>query len=361
MRVVERNGRKELATIIRVCVCENLWHDYQQEAEEIVAPGGVLIADPKERNRAINAAYARLWLHDNRFQWAGLAAFASKQVGCGLLHASQSIEKIQAEHEAAQRMANSPAEQSWGILGVFTISKTDEQAARDLDQARRNNPVPSADIRLDGEELSLMQQQYQHVYEMMAMGNTSLFLDVFPLHAFYTKRGLQELKKCLPLRKNLVGYTESYSPLWPVGQERLAFGTNFDEILQAFEAIDAGEISESVRSLADHEQRNILQPAMYSDPQLVRLLRGNHLSFVTGFPPGVGEAIELTLASQCRRVDDGRTVGFSGELLANLSDIKQRMAFVLNAAAQFDQMLKSDKRELITQSIQDIAHGQGVR
>ncbi|VVM55270.1 hypothetical protein PS639_00995 [Pseudomonas fluorescens] len=78
-------------------VCQNLWRGYQQRAEAIVAPGGVLIADPKARNRAINAAYARLWLDDRRFQWAGLAAFASKQVGCGLLHAADSIENIQAE------------------------------------------------------------------------------------------------------------------------------------------------------------------------------------------------------------------------------------------------------------------------
>jgi uncharacterized Zn-binding protein involved in type VI secretion len=62
---------------------------HQDQAEAIVAPGGTLIADPKARNRAINAAYAQLWRLDNRFQWAGLAAFASKQVGCGLLHASE--------------------------------------------------------------------------------------------------------------------------------------------------------------------------------------------------------------------------------------------------------------------------------
>jgi hypothetical protein len=46
-----------------------------------VAPGGKLIADPKARNKAINAAYTQLWRLESRFQWAGLAAFASKQVG----------------------------------------------------------------------------------------------------------------------------------------------------------------------------------------------------------------------------------------------------------------------------------------
>lgn len=101
----EENGRKIRITEVPIMTCECIWRSYQREAEDIVAPGGTLIADPKARNRAINAAYARLWLHDHRFQWAGLAAFASKQVGCGLLHAADSIRKIQAEHDAAQRMA----------------------------------------------------------------------------------------------------------------------------------------------------------------------------------------------------------------------------------------------------------------
>ena len=357
--IVERNGEMVRRTIVPILTGEDLWRAYQSEAEEVVAPGGKLIEDPKERNRAINAAYARLWLHDNRFQWAGLAAFASKQVGCGLLHASNAIENIQVEHEAAQRLTNG-GESILDIPGLFSISKNDEQAVRDLDEARRNNPVPSIDIRRDGEALSLMQQQYQHVYEMMAMGNTSLFLDVFPLHAFYAKRGWKEFKQCLPLRKNIYGH-ERFPVLWPVGQERLRFGIDYPEILQAFGAIEAGDNAKSVESLATHEQVNILQPAMYSDPQLVRLLRGNHLSFVTGFPRGVAEAIELTLASQCHRVDDERTIGFGNSPFADLSDIKQRMAFVLKAARQFDELLHSERRELITQAIQDIAQGRGVR
>ncbi|WWV52417.1 hypothetical protein V0M98_07290 [Pseudomonas silesiensis] len=133
-------------------VCQNLWRGYQQRAEAIVAPGGTLIADPKARNRAINAAYARLWLEDQRFQWAGLAAFASKQVGCGLLHAADSIDKIQAEHEAGQRMLNS-AKRRWKFPGLTFFGKTDKQAQRDYEHARSNNPVPGIDLRRDGESL----------------------------------------------------------------------------------------------------------------------------------------------------------------------------------------------------------------
>lgn len=353
----EENGRKTKITEVPTLTCECIWRSYQKEAQNIVAPGGVLIADPKARNRAINAAYAKLWLHDHRFQWAGLAAFASKQVGCGLLHAADSIKKIQTEHAAIKRMAES-VKPLWSLPGL-SFSKVDERAWRDYEQVHRNNPVPTADIRHDGESLSLVQQQYQHVYDMLAMGNTTLFLDVFPLHAFYKKRGLKELKTCLSIRKKIYE-NERFPMLWPVGK-KLEFGRDYPRILQAFEAIEAGRIAESVEHLAWHEQQNILQPAMYSDPQFVALLRSNHASYVTDFPSGVAEAIELTLASQCRRVEDGRTINFGNNPVADLSDIKQRMPFVLKAAARFDEMLRNINRPLIEQSIQDIAAGRGVQ
>nr|WP_224788323.1 hypothetical protein [Pseudomonas fluorescens] len=346
-------------------VCENLWRGYQQRAESIVAPAGTLIADPKARNRAINAAYARLWLEDQRFQWAGLAAFASKQVGCGLLHAADSIDKIQAEYEAGQILKNSARK---GFFGLLSRSERErqaklrdfEQAQRDYEQAHRNNPLPSIDLGRNDEPLSYAQRLYQYVYEMLAMGNTTLFLDIFPLHAFYQERGLQALETCLPSRKNIYGH-DQHPVLWPVAQETLKFGTDYEEILQAFEAIEAGNIAESVALLAEHEQANILQPAMYRDRGLVWLLRGNHVSYITGVPSGAAEAIELTLASQCRRVDDGRTIGFGNNPMADLSDIHQRMAFVLRAAAQFDELLRNGNRHRIEQAILDIAAGRGVR
>ncbi len=339
--------------------CENLWRSYQMRAEAIVAPGGILIADPKARNRAINAAYANLWLKDPRFQWAGLAAFASKQVGCGLLHAVESIEKIQAEHETGQRMIES-AERRWKFPGLTLFGKTDKRAQRDYEQARSNNPVPGVDLRRDGEPLSLVQQQLQFVHDMLALGNTTLFLDVYPLHLFYSERGLGAFEECLPSRKNLYG-NERYPLLWPIEQEKLGFGFNHKEIGQAFHAIENGDVAKSVDHLARHEQVNILQPSMYSDARFVRLLRGNHASYVTGFPSGAAQAIELTLASQCRRVDDSRTIGFGNNPLADLSDIDQRMAFVLKAAGEFDRLLQGAERYLIEQSIRDIAGGHGVR
>ncbi|MBD9590126.1 hypothetical protein IB254_23870 [Pseudomonas sp. PDM03] len=353
---VELYGSKTLVTDVPILTCACLWRHYQRAAEEIVAPGGVLIADPVERNRAINAAYARLWLHDPRFQWAGLAAFASKQVGCGLLHAADSIDLIRDEHESRERMRDSRREH-----GLLTPDRMAGQAQelRDYKEADARNPVPSLDFRSASEDLSLVQQQFRHVHDMMALGNTTLFLDVFPLHEFYAKRGFRELKKCLGARAGIFGHPK-FPVLWPVGKEKLEFGLDYTEIFLGFEAIEDGDIAGSVEHLAWHEQQNILQPTIYKDRQLVSLLRANHASYVTGFPSGVAQAIELTLTSQCERVEDERTIGFSNNPLADLSDIQQRMPFVLRAAARFDQMLDDTNRSVLGQSIIEIASGQVI-
>ena len=213
---------------------------YQQRVENVVAPGGKLIADPKTRNKAINAAYAQLWRLDPRFQWAGLAAFASKQVGCGLLNAAETIEKMQAEEQAIQQLRDSARR---GLGGLFSSSEREkrakirefEQRQHEYEQANRDNPVWGFTHRGADMPLSYSQRMYRFVYEMLAMGNTTLFLDVYPLHVFYRERGLEALKDCLPSRKNIYG-SGQYPVLWPVGQEKLRFGTDHKEILQAFEA-----------------------------------------------------------------------------------------------------------------------------
>jgi hypothetical protein len=68
----------------------------------------------------------------------------------------------------------------------------------------------------------------------------------------------------------------------------------------------------------------------------------------------MGEALTL-------RLDTRRCIDFVNNPFDDLSDIKQRMAFVLRAAAQFDRLLQRDKRHEIEQSIRDIALGGGVR
>lgn len=133
-------------------LCERDWRFYQKQAEAVVAPNGQLIADPKARNRAINSAYAHLWQRDKRFQWAGLAAFASKQVGCGLLHAAESIDNIQVEYEAREHLRSSAKAGVWGLFGAENRARRAKLRAYEkrlevYEQAHRNNPVPSIDLR----------------------------------------------------------------------------------------------------------------------------------------------------------------------------------------------------------------------
>jgi hypothetical protein len=283
----------------------------------------------------------------------GLAAFASKQVGCGLLHARTAVDNLQQEDDTLQHLRELRAQS--GLLTPDQIP-VQAQALHDYRQAYDNNPVPSPGMHGDVDSPSFPARQFQYVNEMMALGNTTLFLDIFPLHAFYAKRGLAEFKQCLKLRASIYGHPK-FPVLWPVAQEKLMFGKFYDRVLLGFEAIDRGDIVESVKQLAWHEQNNILQPTIYSDTQLFWLLLGNHLSYVTGFPSGVAQAIEVTLANQCQRLDDGRTLKFSSNPVADLSDIEQRMPFVLRAAKRFDELLHSDQRPILEQSIRDIAAG----
>ena len=355
-RLVKREHGWIEVTDVPILTGECLWHIYQKEAEEIVAPGGVLIPDPVARNRAINAAYARLWLADPRFQWAGLAAFASKQVGCGMLHATRVTQLIDDEREAREAL------RSFYESGMrpAKLPDTENPALKAAIErhlmAANANPVSAYDAYTKGRPLSLIQESFEFVNKMMALGNTTLFLDVYPLHAFYARRGIEEFRQCLRMRKNIDGHSD-FPVLWPVHRDILAFGIYQEEVLLGFEAIGSGEIAESVKQLAIHEQKNILQPSMYSNRWLVKLLRGNHASFVIGFPSGVSQAIEVTLSSQCTPVKDGRTISFSDSVFADLSVLKERMPFVFRAAEQFHTMLNDHRRPQIEQSIREIANG----
>ncbi|MGE1152748.1 DUF2515 family protein [Pseudomonas kitaguniensis] len=357
-RETTHDGRNPTTTVeVPLLTCNCLWRRFQKEAEDWVAPGGVLIADPQARNRKINAAYAQLWLADNRFQWAGLAAFASKQVGCGLLHAAKLQTGLAAEKEAYRKLREAPSETLFEGFG-FKLSRADSEVWDEVEKARSENPLPTMDITLGDDSRSLVQQQLDYVYEMLALGNTALFLDVYPLHRFFMVRGFKEMQKCLPDRRNLQG-----DVLWPIA-DKVEFGTLRTEVSDTFQAIESGNIAKSVEYMAAHEQLNILQPAMYDVSGFARLMQGTQagdvISVVTGLGTGVPEEIQLTLASQCKVTDD-RKISLGRNPFTNLADPSQRMEFVLRAAAQFDLLLKNpETHSQLKSSIIEISKGAGV-
>lgn len=309
------NGKPCQAVDVPILSCNSVWLRCQREAEAWVAPGGKLIEDPVKRNRRINAAYAQLWLSDHRFQWAGLAAFASKQVGCGLLHAADNIERSQNDIQNAVKTG---------------IDNTDSSAMVAMPASIAAGSA--------------------YMYKQLALGNTALFLDIYPLHRFYILRGLAAMRQCLPVRMAIRGKV-----IWPVDNEMLLFGKDFSEIIPSFELIDQNRIADSVRLLAQHEQVNILQAVIYNDAATRRALDGNQFAWATGFPSGVSENIALTLSSQCRPQQNPFTVWFSRRRTAKLYDADQRMDFVNRAADRFDTLLHGDSAASVKKSLEELA------
>ena len=231
-RTTSHDGRNPKITIeVPILTCSCLWHRFQKEAEDWIAPGGVLIADPLARNRRINAAYAQLWLADNRFQWAGLAAFASKQVGCGLLHAVTLDERIEAEKRAYRKLQDSYPKDLYERI-VTNKLRPNVELWEAWDKAKQQNPVPLTSDPLLGGLITRVQEELKYVHEMLALGNTALFLDVYPLHRFFMVRGFKEMEECLPNRRSLKNKV-----IWPI-TEKVEFGVAQREILETFAYID---------------------------------------------------------------------------------------------------------------------------
>jgi len=310
----------ERAIAVPILTPEHVWKTFQDEAEDLIKLGRSMEADPLERNKRINAAYARLWLSDHRFQWAGLAAFASKQVGCGLLHATATMRKNRREREA---LAFSPAAAFPGAEAAVGVQAGTEAGAA-------------------------------YMLDLLGFGNAHLFLDIYPLHRFFMERGWREFSEYLPHRQ-----TSKYAVYWKVDSRILPFGMPFREIRDGFRSIDEGSVHESVKSLARHEQVNILQRILYDGPVMQRLLALNQYAAVTGTPTGDAETIQLTLSAQCK-AKPGFTLPFSENRYAKLWVAEQRMKFVFRAAEQFDTLLNSKARPLVEDSIRAIAAGGGV-
>jgi hypothetical protein len=112
-------------------------------------------------------------------------------------------------------------------------------------------------------------------------------------------------------------------------------------VVHAFEAIDAGNTPGGVKFLAEHEQLNILQPAMYDDTAFAMLMRANQFAWALNIPTGSAREIQLALANRCTTTGANSQIErFSREPLANLADPNQRMAFVMRAAQRFDDLLR---------------------
>lgn len=113
-------------------------------------------------------------------------------------------------------------------------------------------------------------------------------------------------------------------------------------------------IADSVKTLAQHEQVNILQRIMYDDLFMRMLLDWNQLAWAVEFPSGDYEEIKLNLSAQCP-APAGATTRFSKDRYAKLWDPAERMPFVFDAADQLDSSLPGPDLAMVEKSLHTIS------
>lgn len=131
--------------------CESLWKKYDGDVKSISK-----MADPIARNKKISAAYAGMYLRNPELEWSGAAAFASKQVGCGMVSAK----------EASQ---HPPAALVGWIPG---LPSTEQQKSM-------------AKTMLNG----------------LGKGNQAVFEEMYPAMRFYEDHGVEKLQACADSRQ----------------------------------------------------------------------------------------------------------------------------------------------------------------
>lgn len=270
----------------QLCDCAALWKKYRDEAEAIIGPHD---HDPRARNRAISAAYADLYLRNRDFVWAGLAAYASKQVGCAMDTATHAM-----------------------AVGRNLVDKGSRAAVLSL-------PVGAGMVTAGaGAEGAAA-----YTLDMLSKGNRELFLDIHPIHRFYEVEGFARMKQCASART---------PPLEP-------------EALAGFEALTRGDTDESLKQIAFHEQLNILQPLIYDDYLMQKILIANE----TGAP--LTSPAKLVFGSGC---DSGPTTRFSHGWfnegiqgrVPELYDASERMNWILKEAAPMYEDIRGSEKHL---------------
>ncbi len=227
--------------------------EWKAEAESMLPPREKII----QRNRAITAHYARLYLdHHEIFKWAGMAAFASSQVGIALAF----VELLQSPGKMIQKR-EVPGQQDFGsYLGHL---------AGEVVRSLFSLPVSIYD--------AAVRQALLNDLEEVRNGNNNIYNDIAWAHEAYLEGGLEEL------------------------------AVNTDErekefMLEGFRMIDEGKqlldsdpvraralIREGNVNLLRHEQVNTLPPVFEAISPLGRIVVsfGSELNFAGAAPAGL--------------------------------------------------------------------------
>jgi hypothetical protein len=262
--------------------CADAWKAAKAETDKIVN-----MKDPFERNKVISAKYAEMYENNKELSWPGVAAFASKQVGCGMAEARDSGVKsvaIGAGIGAGGGAAGGAV--AGAAIGVWFFGV---------------GALPAAGVgALIGGGLGLLgggAAGYAGSKEMisyLAKGNGAVFSEIYPvlaLYDFYKKNCTPEaLRACM---------------------NELGDGNVPPLVRQGMNDVLNGDSTEGALKMLQQEQQNTLQHAVYDDALFDRLLDANKILGIS--------AVQVAYSADCT-ADADLTRTFSGGNLYNYGD-----------------------------------------
>ncbi len=247
--------------------CGGGWGAVNVERDRVLAAGGPA-DDAIGRNGAISAVYARYYERNPSNQWAGLAAIVSRQAGCAMAHARETMEPVNHDYYYRQLPA----------------------MRRDVPAFPPPAPTP------DPVALGAMT-----AYDGLATTNRVIFADLYPVLRFEEEYGADALGRCGPGRPG-----SAVDPVVTTAVRRLR-----DPDPRVRE-LGGG-------ALADYEQRRVVQRRVVQrqvlrDPATRAVFDANQRLAGTAAGRLLGaRPPEVALTAGC---DDGRpTVPFEGRFV----------------------------------------------
>jgi len=260
------------------------------------------MTDIRDRNRAISGSYARLYQSSPDLKWAGAAAFASKQVGCGMDTAHTYLDNYPGGIEAATRdLANSGSAIDPATLTMYDARQT------------------------------------------LAAGNLAVYDELYPALRFYQQNNNS-------MSKDQILACMSHKPPPPLDLS----------ITRGLKQIMDGNPNGGALTMLRHEQFDTLQNVAYDKSWLFR--RSLDLSRLTGYPPITFVVSAACMSSDPAYVVNFKDFGgalydpdkrwpFAQECanrFINLVDSPESSEIEIGAPAS---------REAVNQALGEIAHG----
>lgn len=296
--------------------CKAGWDRVYQEVDKVDG-----IEDVMERNKAISASYAELYIAAPELTWAGTAAFASKQVGCAMSDAQ------------VVNMASDPL----GFLAGAALSRSGmSESLSVIGRLKRASKLLAMSTGA-GATLAGVAYGSDVVLETLADGNLAVYDELYPPLRFY-----QQNKGVLNNKQILECMTEK--PGAPVDQQ----------ILSGLQQVMQDDPVSGALTMLKHEQEDTLQKAVYDESWIMR-----RAIDVGDYSGGVLGSMQLVFDAKCSSDNLRLVVDFNDDKYddGHLYNFQDRWGFAQDCAQKFVDLASApDTESAIMKSLHDIAN-----